>query len=93
MSFFNVTAFNSEEISLPLYVRNRINGDKIHIKNMDSPKKIKDIFINEKIPASERDLYPIVVDNNDVVLWIPGIKKSKFDKANDENYDIILWYN
>ena len=63
------------------------------IKNMNNAKKIKDIFIDEKIPKEERDTYPIVVDNNDNILWIPGIKKSKFDKSNDENYDIILWYN
>ena len=84
---------NSKEIALPLYVRNRKNGDKIIIKNMNNSKKIKDIFIDEKIPKELRDSYPIVVDNNDNILWIPGIKKSKFDKANDENYDIILWYN
>ena len=84
---------NSKEIALPLYVRNRKNGDKINIKNMNNSKKIKDIFIDEKIPKELRNSYPIVVDNNDNILWIPGIKKSKFDKANDENYDIILWYN
>ena len=63
------------------------------IKNMNNAKKIKDIFIDEKVPKEDRDTYPIVVDNNDNILWIPGIKKSKFDKSNDENYDIILWYN
>lgn len=84
---------NSKEIDLPLYVRNRKNGDKIIVKNMNNAKKIKDIFIDEKIPKEQRDSYPIVVDNNDNILWIPGLKKSKFDKANDENYDIILWYN
>ncbi|MGN0967383.1 MAG: tRNA lysidine(34) synthetase TilS [Candidatus Coprovivens sp.] len=84
---------NSKEITLPLYVRNRKTGDKMIIKNMNNAKKIKDIFIDEKIPKEERDTYPIVVDKNDNILWIPGIKKSKFDKSNDENYDIILWYN
>lgn len=84
---------NSKDISLPLYVRNKKNGDKMIVKNMDSSKKIKDIFIDEKIPKEERDLYPIVVDNNGNILWIPGIKKSKFDASKEENYDIILWYN
>ena len=84
---------NSKEVSLPLYVRSRKTGDKMIIKNMNNAKKIKDIFIDEKVPKEDRDTYPIVVDNNDNILWIPGIKKSKFDKSNDENYDIILWYN
>ena len=84
---------NSKDISLPLYVRNKKNGDKMIIKNMESYKKVKDIFIDEKVPKEERDLYPIVVDSNGNILWIPGIKKSKFDASKEENYDIILWYN
>ena len=89
----NYLKLNSKEISLPLRVRNRKNGDKMYVKNMDSPKKIKNIFIDEKISKEDRDMYPLVVDNNDEILWIPGIKKSKFDSSNNENYDIILWYN
>ncbi len=84
---------NSKEISLPLYIRNRKTGDKMIVKNMKSPKKIKDIFMDSKLPKEERETQPLLVDSNDNILWIPGMKKSKFDKANKENYDIILWYN
>lgn len=84
---------NSKEIYLPLYVRTRINGDKMIVKNMKEPKKIKDIYINSKLSKEERDNQPIVVDSKDQIVWLPGLKKSKFDKANTENYDIILWYN
>ena len=84
---------NSEELSLPLYVRTRKEGDKIIIKNMTSPKKIKDIYIDNKLSKEERDSQPLLVDNKGEIIWIPGIKKSKFDKAKNENYDIILWYN
>lgn len=84
---------NSEELSLPLYVRTRKDGDKMIIKNMTSSKKIKDIYIDSKLSKEERDSWPIVVDNKGEIIWIPGIKKSKFDKAKNETYDIILWYN
>ncbi len=84
---------NSKEISLPLYVRSRKNGDKMIIKNMSSAKKLKDIYIDSKLSKEERISQPILVDSNDTILWIPGLKKSKFDKAKNENYDIILWYN
>ena len=59
---------------------------------MDSSKKISDIFINSKISKSERLIWPVVVDSNDTVVWIPGLKKSKFDRTKDEKYDIILKY-
>lgn len=83
---------SSKEIKLPLYIRNRKNGDRIAIKNLNGTKKIKDIFIDEKIIYEKRANYPLLVDSLDKILWIPGIKKSKFDKEKKENYDIIVKY-
>ncbi|MBR3523270.1 MAG: tRNA lysidine(34) synthetase TilS [Bacilli bacterium] len=87
-----VTYLNSSDIKLPIYVRTIKNGDKITIKNMQGTKKIKDIFINEKIPMIKRKIWPIVVDSQNNVLWIPGLKKSKFDSQKTGKYDIILKY-
>lgn len=83
---------NSSEIKLPLYVRNRRDGDKMEVKGMTGRKKISDIFINEKIKPSDRNIWPVVLDSEDNIVWLPGIKKSKFDKKNTEEYDIILRY-
>jgi tRNA(Ile)-lysidine synthase len=33
------------------------------VKKMNGSKKIKDIFIDEKIKMSDRDTWPIVVDH------------------------------
>ena len=88
-----ITRLNSKEITLPLYVRNRKKGDKITIKNMKNAKKVKDIYIDSKLTTEQRDIQPIVVDSKGELIWIPGLKKSKFDKSKRENYDIILWYN
>ena len=88
----NVCRLDSTEVKLPLRVRTRKPGDKIHIKGMVGSKKINDIFIDEKIPTQERDIWPIVVDSNNQVVWLPGLKKSKFDKQIKEKCDIILKY-
>ena len=88
-----ITLLNSKEIKMPLYVRNRLDGDKIEILNMSGSKKVKDIFIDEKIDKTLRKNYPVVVDSNGTILWIPGIKKSKYDKSKKGNYDIILKYD
>ena len=42
---------------------------------------------------TERDSWPIVVDSKGKVVWIPGVKKSKFDKKKIDSYDIILKYS
>lgn len=82
----------SKEINLPLIVRNRKIGDKMQIKGLNGSKKIKDIFIDKKINSKERDLWPVVVDSTDSIVWLPGLKKSKYDKKKDEEYDIIMKY-
>lgn len=84
---------NSDDIVAPIVVRTRRSGDRMYVKNMNGSKKVKDIFIDSKVPVSERDSWPIVVDSNGNVLWIPGIKKSKFDIPKNKKCDIILWYN
>ena len=88
-----VCRLNSKDITLPLIIRTRRLGDKFHIKGMDGTKKVKDIFIDSKIPKKDRELWPIVTDSQGRIVWIPGIKKSIFDKNKDDNYDIILKYS
>jgi tRNA(Ile)-lysidine synthase len=89
----NTIRLNSKEVELPLYVRTRRNGDKIEVKGMLGSKKVNNIFTDEKISTKDRNLWPIVCDAKDNILWIPGLKKSKFDKEKNEEYDIILKYN
>ena len=86
----DVCRLNSNNIKLPLYIRNKKQGDYIEVLGLNGKKKIKDIFIDNKIPLKDRNNYPILVDNNDTILWIPNIKKSKYNVKKDEKYDIIL---
>lgn len=87
-----ICRLDSKQVKLPLYVRTRKSGDKISVKGMNGNKKINDIFINSKIPFMQRDLWPVVIDSNDTIIWLPGLKKSKYDKQINEKYDIILKY-
>ena len=88
----NVIRLCSGDLSLPLHVRNRRDGDRIYVLGMSGCKKVKDIFINSKVPIRERNSWPIVTDSNGEIVWIPGLKKSKYDRKNDKNCDIILKY-
>ena len=87
-----VCRLSFKDIKLPLYVRTKQDGDTIEVMNMNGSKKVKDIFINSKIPMLERKDWPILVDSENHVLWIPGIKKSKYNKQINEKCDIILKY-
>lgn len=88
----NICRINSTEVLLPLSVRTRKIGDKMKLKKIEGYRKIKDIFIDSKVDFNKRDKWPIVVDSRDEIIWIPGIKKSKFTKTKDEKCDIIYKY-
>ncbi len=88
----DILRLSSEEIETPLHVRSRNFGDKMEAKGLLGRKKVKDIFIDEKISTAEREKWPVVIDSAGKILWIPDLKKSKYDKEKNENYDIILKY-
>ena len=82
----------SSDVSLPLHVRTRKLGDKMSLKGTSGHKKIKDILIDAKIPMKDREKWPVVVDSNDTIIWIPGLKKSNLLKTKQEKCDIIVKY-
>ena len=88
----NICRIDKTEVAFPLHIRTRKAGDKMKLKKLNGSKKVKDIFIDSKIQIDQRDKWPIVVDSKDEIIWIPGIKKSKFTKSKSEKYDIILRY-
>lgn len=88
----DICILDSSTIALPLYIRNRKEGDYLEVKNLKGKKKVKELFIETKIPLNKRNSYPLLVDSNDNILWVPNIKKSKFNTGKNQNYDIILKY-
>lgn len=88
----DICRLNSNEIRFPLYIRNKKDGDYIELLGLNKKKKIKEIFIECKIPIRQRNNYPVLVDSKNNILWLPNLKKSKFNKKINEKYDIILKY-
>lgn len=88
----NVIRLNSRDIKLPIIIRNKVEGDRIQVKNLGGTKKVKDIFRDEKVNLVKRRHFPIVTDSENKILWLPGVKKSNFDIERYGIYDIILLY-
>lgn len=87
-----VCKLSKEDVKLPLYVRTHQKGDKMAVKGLSGHKKISTIFMEKKLSLSQRKKYPIVVDRSGKIIWVPGLKKSQFDRSKEEKYDIILKY-
>ena len=70
-------------------IRTRKDGDKIKPLGMKSYKKLKEIFINEKVPKDLRGEIPLVVKSNEIV-WASGVKKSENFKSEKDKKGIKL---
>ncbi|REK69243.1 tRNA lysidine(34) synthetase TilS [Paenibacillus paeoniae] len=68
--------FDVDGLIFPLHVRNRMPGDRIHVLGLNGSKKVQDMFVDEKVPPSRRELYPLLCDGEGKLLWIPGIRRS-----------------
>ncbi|TRM11129.1 tRNA lysidine(34) synthetase TilS [Lentibacillus cibarius] len=79
-------------VALPLHIRTRQAGDRMRWNGLNGSKKIKDIFIDAKVPLNERDTWPVVTDNNGNVLWLAGLKKGLPPKQTEDGPFIQLSY-
>ncbi|MBC8080837.1 MAG: tRNA lysidine(34) synthetase TilS [Gorillibacterium sp.] len=72
----NTVFFDLESLHFPLLVRSRREGDRISLFGLNGGKKVKDIFIDAKIPSGLRKIWPIIADSENTILWLPGLRRS-----------------
>lgn len=68
--------------------RNRDDGDNIVPCGMTGSRKLKDIFIDMKIPADERDHKLIIVDEHNI-LWVEGYRIHNSYKVSSSTIKIL----
>ncbi|HEY0827866.1 MAG TPA: tRNA lysidine(34) synthetase TilS [Bacilli bacterium] len=81
--------FDADVLVFPLTVRNRRNGDRMNIIGLNGSKKVKDIFIDDKVGKSKRNYTPIILNGDNTILWIPGIRKSIHAMVGESTRHII----
>ncbi|WP_124726325.1 tRNA lysidine(34) synthetase TilS [Staphylospora marina] len=67
--------FDRDALEGPLVVRSRKPGDRMTVLGMNGTKKLKDVFMEAKIPKRLRDRHPVVECGGEI-LWLPGIRRS-----------------
>lgn len=61
-------------VRTPLGVRGRVAGDRLPLDGMGTGhKRLQDLFVDAKVPAAERDGWPVVVAGG-TILWVPGLR-------------------
>jgi tRNA(Ile)-lysidine synthase len=69
--------FDADLLKGNLVVRNFRNGDRFQPLGMGGHKKVKDLFIANRLPLRTRASLPLLVMDNEI-LWIPGYGRSDF---------------
>ncbi len=76
----NTIYLSKEKInSLNFVLRNKKDGDFMNLLNCGK-KKIKDIFVDEKIPVFLRNTIPVLEHNNEII-WLCGVRDNGFFRA------------
>jgi tRNA(Ile)-lysidine synthase len=57
----------------PFTVRNRRIGDRLRPLGAPGRRKLQDLLVDRKVPRSERDRVPIVVDASGRIVWVAGL--------------------
>ncbi|KXA13122.1 tRNA(Ile)-lysidine synthetase [Fusobacterium equinum] len=65
-----------------LKVRNFQEGDRIQLAGMKTPKKVKEIFINEKVPREQRKQIPILIYGEEIIA-LGNLRQAKWNKTDD----------
>ncbi len=72
--------YNNFNCIFPITIRNRKNGDKVI--NKGQTKKVKDLFINAKIPLAKRKMIPIFLNSNQEIIFIPTVIRKNNETEN-----------
>ncbi|HBO83669.1 MAG TPA: tRNA lysidine(34) synthetase TilS [Deltaproteobacteria bacterium] len=77
----NIAYFDYDKLVFPVMARSFRAGDRFTPFGMKGSKKVKDLFIEKKVPFYLRRSTPIIASGDDLI-WVAGIRRG--DKARVE---------
>jgi len=84
-----VVALDADRVIGKLTVRNRTTGDRFIPLGMKGHKKIKDFFIDEKVPVAKRDTIWLICDDEKIV-WVHGMRIHDHCKITKDTKNIMI---
>lgn len=84
----NTEYFDYDCIGGEIAVRNRRDGDRVKLIGLSGTKKLKDFFIDQKVPKEKRDKVPLLVFGDDIA-WIAGYRRSRLAKITEKTKKVL----
>ncbi|MDI6781080.1 MAG: tRNA lysidine(34) synthetase TilS [bacterium] len=82
--------FDYEQVTPPLTLRCRKNGDRFQPYGMQGRKKIKDFFMDMKLPMDTRNRIPLLVDKKENILWVIGVRINELVKITGRTQKVLV---
>ncbi len=79
-AYFDSAVIDKNELTYRFWKQ----GDRMKPFGMKGSKKLSDIFSDAKIPLNKKKHIPLLVDPNDEILWIPGIRASRIAQVSEK---------
>lgn len=67
--------FHADKVQFPLTIRHRKQGDRMSHEGLSGTKKIKDIFIDDKVAPEKRENAWVVEDAEGQIIWLISYRK------------------
>ncbi len=80
--------FDYDKICQTISLRNRRNGDYFQVNQEGGTKKLKDYFIDAKLPRDKRGCIPLLADGGHII-WILGDRISERYKITNTTQSIL----
>jgi tRNA(Ile)-lysidine synthase len=72
-------------------VRSRKPGDRFQPPGLGGrSKKLQDYLVDRKVPRTDRDFLPLVVDSDDRIVWVVGHGVAEAFRAPSPSPGVIL---
>ena len=87
----NAAYVDTARLLFPLVLRNWQHGDKFMPMGMSNYKNLSDFFIDEKVPLSEKDRVPILINGNGEIIWVAGLRADNRYKLTEVTENVTIF--
>jgi len=84
----HIEFFDMDKLTFPMLLRNTLPGDRFMPLGMQGTQKVKDFFINNKIPREIRRKTPVLV-SKDTIIWIVGHRIDERAKISQQTRNVL----
>ncbi len=84
-----VECFDREQLEPPLTVGAWRHGDSMRPFGMQGTKKLKKLFLEKRVPPSERARRPVIRDAAGHCLWVCGVARSGLAPVGEDSRSVL----